>query len=226
MIDKTATIGNDASSRMTHAERTDLSDTLMFEAAVKLIVERGTEKTTLKDVGEMAGYSRGLAGYRFGSKSGLLSYVIKRVGDSWSQELRQVTQGKTGFEAIAASIDAHYRFCVDAPVTRRAFYLLWFDAAGTTSEVRESMLKIHERRQQDVEQWVKDGINDGSVRADVDPEAVARLFLATVIGILYQWLMQPEAMDAVEQLHNNLKQTMYVLLRDTTSQHKLGEINA
>lgn len=214
MIENAHSIGNDESARMTHAERTDLSDTLMFEAAVALIVERGTEKTTLKDVGEMAGYSRGLAGYRFGSKGGLFNYVIKRIGDEWLQELRNVTEGKTGFEAIAASIDAHYQFCLDAPTTRRAFYLLWFDAVGVTSNVRENMSKIHQRRHQDVVKWVKDGINDGSVKVTVDAEAVAQLFLATVIGILYQWMLQPESIHVVKQLHDNLKQTMKVLLVD------------
>ena len=48
------------------AERSALSDKLMFDAAVQLINERGTAKTTLKDIGEVAGYSRGLASYRFG----------------------------------------------------------------------------------------------------------------------------------------------------------------
>lgn len=212
MIEKADGIGNDSSSRMTHAERTHLSDTLMFEATIALIVERGIEKTTLKDVGESAGYSRGLAGYRFGSKGGLFNYVIKRIGDEWSQELRSVTRDKVGFEAIAASIDAHYQFCLDAPLARRAFYLLWFDAASITSDVRESMIKIHQRRHQDVVKWIQDGIDDGCVKATVDAEAVAQLFLATVIGILYHWMLQPEAVNAVKQLHDNLKQTMKVLL--------------
>ncbi|MEJ2533610.1 MAG: TetR family transcriptional regulator, partial [Halioglobus sp.] len=50
--------------RMTQAERTALSDQRMFEAAIRLINERGTQKTTLKDIGELAGYSRGMANYR------------------------------------------------------------------------------------------------------------------------------------------------------------------
>ena len=48
-------------SRRTQAERTALSDARMFDAAMQLIVEQGTHATTLKAVGERAGYSRGLA---------------------------------------------------------------------------------------------------------------------------------------------------------------------
>ena len=66
-----------ATQRLSQAQRTELSDARMFDAAVALIVEQGTEKTTLKSVGERAGYSRGLAGARFKSKTGLFSFVVK-----------------------------------------------------------------------------------------------------------------------------------------------------
>ena len=52
----------------TQEERSALSDARMADAAVALICERGAADTTLKDVGVRAGYSRGLAGYRFGVK--------------------------------------------------------------------------------------------------------------------------------------------------------------
>ena len=62
--------------RRTQAERTARSDAQMLDTAIKLICEYGTERTTLKAVGETAGYSRGLAGSRFGSKEGLMIFVV------------------------------------------------------------------------------------------------------------------------------------------------------
>jgi len=184
----------------------------MFEAAVSLIVERGLDKTTLKDVGEAAGYSRSLAGHRFGTKGNLFNFVIKRVGEEWSTELKSVTEGKTGYQAIADSIDAHYEFCVNAPLTRRAFYLLWFNATDLSSEVRESMLRIHQRRQSDVEQWINDDIIKGNISNDVNAEAVAKLFLASSIGIIYHWLLEPDSLSTIQQLHEDLKLSVQTLL--------------
>lgn len=68
---------------LTQAERTERSDHLMLEAAVELILERGTRGTRLKEVGIRAGYSRGLAGQRFGSIENLFVFVLRRVGDEW-----------------------------------------------------------------------------------------------------------------------------------------------
>jgi AcrR family transcriptional regulator len=41
--------------RLTQAERTALSDTRMFNAAMQLISEQGANRTTLKDICEQAG---------------------------------------------------------------------------------------------------------------------------------------------------------------------------
>ena len=55
----------ESTSISTQAERSALSDQKMFEVAIDLVNERGTAKTTLKDIGEQAGYSRGLARNQF-----------------------------------------------------------------------------------------------------------------------------------------------------------------
>ena len=98
----------------TQAERTALSDQRMFEMAIELVNERGTAKTTLKDIGEGAGYSRGLASYRFGSKDGLWMELFARFDDIWKAHLSQYLTGKQGLAALEAAIQAQrdiFRAC-------------------------------------------------------------------------------------------------------------------
>ena len=198
--------------RLTQAERTALSDTRMVETAIELIVQHGIEGMTLKEVGEAAGYSRGLAGYRFGSKEGLMNHVIRAIGDEWLRELKQVTRDKVGLDAICAAIDAHYRFCREAPDRVFAFYILWFQSVSPDSLCKDVMASIHERRQKDVTEWIEQGIKQGLIDPSVDADVIAEQFCSAVIGIVYQWLVKPEAMDEVEQLHAGLKQIMKQLL--------------
>ena len=198
--------------RMTQSERTDLSDSRMLEAAVKLIVERGTDKTTLKDVGELAGYSRGLAGYRFGSKSGLFEFIVRAIGDVWLQELTRVTENKSGFGAIAAATDEHLRFCQEAPEEVRAFYMLWFDSVGPRSGVKQVVAGIHDRRRRDVAAWIRDGKASGNCVPVLAEDAIAGQFSASIVGIVYHWLQHPEDLVEVAALHDNLKRTMAALL--------------
>ena len=193
------------------AERTAISDRHMLNAAIELIVSRGTEKMTLKDVGENAGYSRGLAGYRFGSKAGLLIFVLKAIGEEWLQELTTVTSDKTGLEALCAASDAHYQFCVDAPEHVRAFYVLWFESVGPESELKTVINTIHERRFRDVREWIADGIARGDIDSSVNADKIAGQFCSSIIGIVYQWLSTPEDLEKVRELYDDLKQIMTVL---------------
>ncbi|MFT5425387.1 MAG: AcrR family transcriptional regulator [Gammaproteobacteria bacterium] len=200
-------------ARQTQAERTAISDELMLEAAIKLIVERGTAKTTLKDIGEQAGYSRGLAGYRFGSKEGLFSFVIHAISEEWLRELKKVTADKVGIEAIREATDAHYRFCLDAPDHVRAFYILWFESISPGSEAKEVIATIHRRRQRDVVEWICQAVEAGTINTSVNIEAVAAQFCSALVGIVYQWLVSPDSMDEIEELHKGLKRTMEILLK-------------
>ncbi len=195
--------------RKTQAERSDLSDRLMRDAAIELIVAQGTAATTLKDVGEKAGYSRGLASYRFGSKDALFSFIMRSLGEDWLHKLTTVTNGKVGYEAISAATDEHFRFCAESPVHVRAFYLLWFESITPHSQSKTMINHIHERRFRDVTSWIKAaGDSVDQVRA----VAVARQFCASIIGIVYYWLANPDDLEVIEKLHIELKHTMRLLL--------------
>ena len=198
--------------RLTQVERKEISDAKMLEAAIDLIVERGTGQATLKDVGEKAGYSRGLAGYRFGNKEGLFDFVLRSVGDEWLAELTLVTKNKTGYDAIAAALDAHIQFCEDAPKHVEAFYRLWFEALTPESKLKPVILGIHKRRRADVIRWIEQGVGEGSVAGTIDVELVADHFTASVSGIVYHWMSDPDNLDEMRSLHSGLKQVVGAML--------------
>jgi AcrR family transcriptional regulator len=200
------------STGLTQPQRSALSDARMADAAIALICERGAAATTLKDVGLRAGYSRGLASYRFGSKEGLWAFLIHTIGEEWLAELQQVVAGTAGLATIHAAVDAHCRFLLESSDRIRAFYVLWFESVGPDPSLRTVITGAHARRQRDVEEWVTSGIEAGTVRADVDVRSVAEQFCAAIIGIVYTWLVAP-LMDAeVHRLHDGLKQQMTEVL--------------
>jgi len=197
--------------RLTQAERTEISDNRMLLAAVTLIVDRGPAATSLKEIGLMAGYSRGLAGQRFGSKEKLFAFVLRQVGENWLAHLKQTTRHMTGLTAIHTALDEHYKFCVEAPIPVRAFYTLWFESVNAGSELTEMIGNIHKRRHADVKNWV---LVDDLIGVDVKARAddIAGQFCASVIGIVYSWLARPDDLEEIRSLHENLKNTMSLLL--------------
>lgn len=177
--------------RMTQAERTALSDSRMYEAAMELICETGTHKTTLKEIGERAGYSRGLASNRFGSKDALFTNLIQNFNARWAAELDRHVGGRTGLLAIFAALESVEDFLVAESRSMKAMYILWYEAIGSHSDVRAQLAEHHRAYRRDVRRWVQQGVADGSMRPAVDPDRFALQFCSFVFGTIYQWLVSP-----------------------------------
>lgn len=181
--------------RLTQAERSALSDTRMFNAAMQLISVQGANRTTLKEICETAGYSRGLATYRFGSKDNFLQELLKHFNHAWVDQLRTYTEDKQGLPAFMAAIDALEHFLTEYHRYMRGGYTIWYESIGGDNAIRRQLGRNHRQYRSDVEHWLREGIGDGNVRADVDVANFAVLYLTFVSGTIYQWLVAPEAVD-------------------------------
>lgn len=181
--------------RRTQAERTALSDQRMFDAAIGLIIDRGTQKTTLKDIGEMAGYSRGLANYRFGSKDGLMLELFARFDERWKDHLNSYIEGKEGIAGIKAAADALRDFLKLESDYMRAMYILWYESLGHESEIRSRLADHHRVYREDAARWISRGIENGEVDPSVDAQQFAVQYCAFIFGTVYQWLVDADALD-------------------------------
>ncbi|MGB5256062.1 MAG: TetR/AcrR family transcriptional regulator [Woeseiaceae bacterium] len=180
---------------LTQAERTALSDKAMLDAAMALVLEYGTDKTTLAMIGDKAGYSRGLATYRFGSKGGLYDALCKSISRHWLEYLKRGVGDKVGIEAMCAALDTIYKFEQESPQEARALEILYCGAASPSAEYQETAVGIRRRQKSDVAEWVRRGQEAGQVRADVDPDEVAAQYVGYISGMTYLWMMSPDTFD-------------------------------
>jgi len=193
---------------LTQAERTAISDAAMLDAAIDLILENGTEKTTLAAIGEKAGYSRGLATYRFGSKAGLFNEICKSISRQWLDYLKAGVGDEYGVDAMCEALDAYFRFVSDNTREARVLQILYSAAASPTSGYQETSINSHQRQRDDVAEWIRMGIDAGVVRQDVNPEIVAVQYIAYISGMTYLWLISPASVDfrlANEDMKTHLK---------------------
>ncbi len=180
---------------LTQAERSALSDKAMLDAAIDLVLEHGTEKTTLAMIGEKAGYSRGLATYRFGSKAGLYDALCKSISHKWVDYLKRGVGGKVDIDAMCAALDTIFTFVEESPKEGRVLQILHCASASPSSEFPHTSVAIHRRQLSDVAEWVRAGQSSGAVRDDVEPAQVAAQYVAYITGMTYLWLISPGTFD-------------------------------
>ena len=198
--------------RMTQAERTALSDARMFQAAMELIVEKGTHNTTLKEIGERAGYSRGLASNRFGSKEALLNQMVREFNAKWADELRRFVGDRTGLAAFMSALEAVEFFLLNHTMEMQALYILWFESISSHTAIRRRLASNHLAYRRDSERWVRQGIEEGSIRPSIDPTCFATEFNAFIFGLIYQWLVNPNAVNLHAVFQHYRRSTLETLV--------------
>ena len=198
-------------TRRTQAERTALSDSRMFDAAIELLCEGGIHRATLRAIGERAGYSRGLASARFGSKEGLFASLVSTIDAKWTADFAGQDGDRTGLEALYATLDAVRHFLGERPMYTQALYVLWYESLSAHSDVRRKLAEQQERERRSVGRWIAQGQADGSIRADIAADRFAVQFMAFVFGVIYQWHIAPASID-VAQATGDYKQALLELL--------------
>jgi AcrR family transcriptional regulator len=170
----------------------------MLEAAADLIVEVGYHKMTLAAIGERAGYSRGLATVRFGSKAALLQRLVEWSTAGWyERRALSRTEGKSGYDSTIMMFDGISRERADAPRKMRTFYSLMFQALELHPDLREYFVAFHRQLHADINAVITRGIRDGSIDPSHDPHRDADFIIANLRGVAYLWALDAEQFDPV-----------------------------
>ena len=190
-------------ARRRQADRTETSDQRLCDAAVQLLLQKGVRGTTLAELGKRAGYSRGLATHRFGSKAGLLRHVLQRASSRWMVLLQSKVGDQAGADALCAAVDAHLELLRKSPDDVRVMYLLWFTSIDPASEYRANVARVHEAQRNDIHRWIELGRDPGCGAGRIDAGRVAEQFCASMLGIACQWLVN--AKIPLAEMHAQLK---------------------
>ena len=183
----------------------------MVNATIELLNTVGLAGTTLIAIGESAGYSRGLASHHFGSKSGLFRKVLRHITAVWTEELENNLVGKQGLKAALAALNAHRDHLSHFPQHARAMNILWSASFDPGSEFKPNIIEFHRLQRASAALWVRSGQETGEIRADANPESFAEQFYASLLGLNFQWLVNPD-IDLKASI-DALKQNIVALLR-------------
>lgn len=178
--------------RRTQRERTEESARRLAEAAVALIAEKGYSKTTAREIGVRAGYSRAMVAERFGTKDALLDYILEREYEARIDV--DPGPGATGFQRLIAPIEALQTFAEQDPQLLRAMLVLNFEAVHDPGILRQRIQQWLTRFQQTLADAVRAGQSDGSIAAGLVPGDVSRDILSAGIGYAYLWIVTPESL--------------------------------
>lgn len=161
--------------RRTQTERRADTKRRVLDAATSLVAARGSRAVSLAAVGEAAGYSRGIVNHHFGSKARLLEELIR-----YTQQFDVPTDSPTGLGRLTQFVEAYLSGMHERSPRSEAFLKLWAESAGAESSLAPLFSERDAGFRDFLAQHVRDGVSDGSIASEVDPQFAA----VAIIGLL------------------------------------------
>ncbi|MEX0408375.1 TetR/AcrR family transcriptional regulator [Aquibium sp. LZ166] len=173
-------------ARRTQQERREQTERKVIAAATALVAEQGSRALTLAKVGAAAGYSRGIVSHHFGSRENLLRAVMRDA-----QAFSLPAPGASAGAWLAGMVSAYLRNVTNQRPAARAFLQMWGEAIARDPVLMPLYAEQDARFRRLLADKVREGIRDGSVRPDADPEAMAVSLLGLLRGIALQLISTP-----------------------------------
>jgi AcrR family transcriptional regulator len=178
----------------------------LVQAAAELVGEIGPGKVTLANVGERAGYSRGLATHHFGSKGALMQRLVDAVTSQFRDAMVEESQSDSPIDQLRQLVDFYFHLLSDLQPVNRARLVLWADAvAGPSEDVRPQMVSADREFREEIEKRIEMAVTAGEMNADVDPHGLATVIIAMLRGVALQHVLDSQvdlvaAHSEIEQL--------------------------
>jgi len=174
------------------AQGRDESGQRLLRPAGDVIAGRGVTAATFEAIGAQAGYSRGLATQKFGSKQGMIEALIAHLHARQDAVLGALgVDAMPGLEALLTYVDLYLRDLA-LKGEGRAYFMLLASAIADLSALRAAFAASHERVERRLEAMVQRGQVEGAVRRDLDADAAALMVGSLLLGLSIQCLIDPD----------------------------------
>jgi AcrR family transcriptional regulator len=194
---KKAERAQESSLEIAERRRADL-----LEAAFSLIAERGLEGLRTRDVARLAGVNISTLHYYFGTKEALLVAVVEYASTKFSTPPpgrgRLRADGGQGLRAHFDSAWRNFQATPELSIVLQELVL----RGQRSAQTRAAFRALYEGWNQLVEGVVREQIEQGVLRADLDPRAAARIVTSFIIGATVQLGVNPKAFDFVAVARN------------------------
>lgn len=171
---------------------------LILEAAVTLFTAQGFTATRMEDVAKKAGISKGLTYFYYKNKEDLFMALTKKAFEQLKEEFRESlrAKGKNGLEMITDLVQRIWSFSKENPVYFQSILhfldlMKKYTSTQLKSQINPLILdSIHFHKLLELQneptrlgiQMVSQGIKDGSIRPELQPEITFYTIWSMALG--------------------------------------------
>ncbi|MEU6556640.1 TetR/AcrR family transcriptional regulator [Streptomyces sp. NPDC046915] len=179
----------------------------LLEGAKQCLIEKGYARTTARDIVAASGANLASIGYHYGSKEALLNAALFEANAAWAEALdKALAQAPEGPAAPHERFESFWTAVIGLFAEHRRLWAVNIEAVTrmeNSPEIRQALAEgLAEARS---------GLGEtlfapSEARTDVrDAHAVGNLCHALLIGVMTQWLIDPESAPSGPELSRALR---------------------
>lgn len=194
-------------------KRSEETEKKIVQAALELFVRKGYHGTSINDIVRKVGLTKGALYSHFTSKGDLLLRIIQEFKSRFINELIRAGNECQGnaLEKFHHIISFNARFSVE---NQDLCIFLTFLTTELNADVDfEPPLKnVYREYQRFISQLIRQGINQGLLKKELDPDLAALTFMALHDGVLHQWVLNRNHVDGEQYVRTFRKIFLYGLV--------------
>jgi AcrR family transcriptional regulator len=182
-------------------KKSEISVAHIVEAAMRVLARQGYAHSSLMDIANEVGMSKGAVHYHFPTKEALITQVLETACDAVAERTRKMwTAGADPLEAMRSAIHELWR--VRAELSDEVKVVADLLAQSLHDDkLREPLATYYRFASSQVEDHLRTNAEALGLRCKIDHKFLPRIMHALMDGLLMQKIFDPEAITDDQVIH-------------------------
>lgn len=185
----------------------------ILDAAIEVFDQRGVSRPSLTEIAELAGVTRGAVYGHFQNKADLFSALADRIQLPDESLCQAPQQSCDPLGELRNRWLFLYREVMANEQWRRVFaiILLRCEWVPENGEINQRCAQGHAEGTQRLRNLIENAVSVGQLPEDLDIQVAVPVLHAGIIGLLQEWLMNPDAFNIAEVGARHVDATLEML---------------
>jgi AcrR family transcriptional regulator len=175
----------------------DLKQRIVSEG-LRLFLRKGFRNTTVNDIIDAAGISKGAFYWHFKSKNELLETIMNEFENSFLDKFIEAVEKAPG--DFRTKFKYYHKYITEFAFNNMdlcvGFMTIAAELAGNGTILEERMRGIYEKYRDFLKRLISRGRMDSALKDDLDVDMAAHVVMAINDGMLLQWYMNRNTIDS------------------------------
>lgn len=190
----------DLTSRQIQAMKTRKK---IFDNAIKLFYEKGYEKTTINDIVNSAGTSKGSFYTYFNSKSDVIVEQFKEIDDHYLEVSKEMKKIDSYQEQLLFFVDKQLKFVINN-LNVEIIKILYKNQLEE-NEAKKTIINSERPLYIIISNIIKNGQKNKEFRTDLEIEELTEMVIRSMRAIFFDWGVADGKFDFVKEGNNYFK---------------------